>query len=91
MSHTGGRAPTSKPSDARSRLLSTAARIFYREGIHAVGVDRLVSEAGVTRATFYRHFPRRTRLSARTSSWKTKHYGPFSPLAPHWRPPRTMP
>lgn len=62
MSHTGGRAPTSKPSDARSRLLSTAARIFYREGIHAVGVDRLVSEAGVTRATFYRHFPSKDAL-----------------------------
>lgn len=45
-----------RPSSARNRLLTTAAGIFYREGIHAVGVDRLVSEAGVTRATFYRHF-----------------------------------
>ena len=49
-------------STARERLLATAADIFYREGIHAVGVDRLVSEAGVTRATFYRHFPSKDDL-----------------------------
>ena len=46
-----------RPSAARDRLLSTASTVFYGEGIHGVGVDRLVTEAGVTRATFYRHFP----------------------------------
>jgi AcrR family transcriptional regulator len=44
-------------SEARSRLLSTATRLFYTEGIRAVGVDRIVAEAKVTRATLYRHFP----------------------------------
>lgn len=43
-------------SEARSRLLSTATRLFYTEGLHAVGIDRIVAEAGVTRATLYRHF-----------------------------------
>lgn len=51
-----------RPSEARSRLLSTATRIFYAEGIHAVGVDRLIAEAQVTRATFYRHFPSKEDL-----------------------------
>ncbi len=46
-----------KPSEARQRLLDTASGIFYRDGIHSVGVDRVILEAGVTRATFYRHFP----------------------------------
>ena len=46
----------------RERLLATASRLFYTEGIHAVGVDRLVREAGVTRATFYRHFPSKEDL-----------------------------
>lgn len=46
-----------RPSEARDRLLSTASRIFYAEGIHSVGVDRIIAEARVTRATFYRHFP----------------------------------
>ncbi|MFD3521461.1 TetR/AcrR family transcriptional regulator [Streptomyces sp. NPDC058653] len=43
-------------SAARERLLSTAGQLFYAEGIHTVGVDRLVAEAKVTNATFYRHF-----------------------------------
>ena len=46
-----------RPSEARTRLLTTATRIFYAEGIHSVGVDRIIAEAKVTRATFYRHFP----------------------------------
>jgi AcrR family transcriptional regulator len=46
-----------RPSEARQRLLDTATRIFYGEGIHSVGVDRIIAEANVTRATFYRHFP----------------------------------
>ncbi|MFJ3553977.1 TetR/AcrR family transcriptional regulator [Streptomyces sp. NPDC090114] len=43
-------------SEARARLLSTATRIFYSEGIHSVGIDRITAEAKVTRATLYRHF-----------------------------------
>jgi AcrR family transcriptional regulator len=46
-----------RPSEARLRLLTTATQTFYAEGIRAVGVDRLVADAKVTRATFYRHFP----------------------------------
>ena len=43
-------------SDARNRLLGTASRLFYAEGLHSVGVDRILAEAKVTRATMYRHF-----------------------------------
>ncbi|MGH3417768.1 MAG: TetR/AcrR family transcriptional regulator [Actinocrinis sp.] len=46
----------------RDRLLETARRLFYTQGIHTVPVDRLVTEAGVTRATFYRHFPAKEDL-----------------------------
>ncbi|MCQ4206568.1 TetR/AcrR family transcriptional regulator [Streptomyces longispororuber] len=45
-----------KTSEARTRLVGTATRIFYAEGIHSVGVDRIIAEAQVTRATLYRHF-----------------------------------
>ncbi|GAA1712949.1 TetR family transcriptional regulator [Kribbella yunnanensis] len=51
-----------RPSKARSRLLGTAARLFYAEGIHSVGIDRIVAEAQVTRATLYRHFPSKDDL-----------------------------
>lgn len=54
--------PGTRPSEARSRLLSTATRIFYTEGIHSVGIDRIVAEAQVTRATLYRHFPGKEEL-----------------------------
>ncbi|OLL75925.1 Transcriptional regulator, TetR family [Pseudonocardia sp. Ae168_Ps1] len=51
------RGSSDRPSEPRSRLLGTASRIFYAEGVHSVGVDRILTEAGTTRATFYRHFP----------------------------------
>ncbi|MBW0117210.1 TetR/AcrR family transcriptional regulator, partial [Pseudonocardia sp. KRD-169] len=49
-------------SEARERLLSTASGLFYREGIRAVGVERIVAETPTTRATFYRHFPSKEAL-----------------------------
>ena len=54
--------PPAKNSAARERLLETAARLFYAEGINTVGVSRIVEEAGVTLATFYRHFPSKQHL-----------------------------
>ncbi len=54
--------PPPKDSDARDRLLRTASALFYAEGINSVGVDRIVSDSNVTRATFYRHFPSKQDL-----------------------------
>jgi AcrR family transcriptional regulator len=45
-----------RPSPARERLLQAATDLFYNEGIHSVGVDRIIEEAGVTRATMYKQF-----------------------------------
>ena len=47
---------------ARRRLLDTATRLFYEGGIHAVGIDRIIAEAGVAKATFYNHFPSKDEL-----------------------------
>ncbi len=47
---------------ARRRLLETATRLFYAGGIHAVGIDRIIAEAGVAKATFYKHFPSKDDL-----------------------------
>jgi AcrR family transcriptional regulator len=51
-------------SAARERILRTADRLFYDEGIHAVGINRIVEEAAVTRVTLYRHFPSKDDLIA---------------------------
>lgn len=45
-----------KASEPRDRLLRVASELFYRDGINSVGVDRILGDAGVTRATLYRHF-----------------------------------
>lgn len=55
------------PSDwkdlpARDRLLQTAHALFYRDGIRATGIDRVIAESGVTKVTFYRHFPSKNDL-----------------------------
>jgi AcrR family transcriptional regulator len=43
---------TEKPS-ARDRLLTAATELFYEEGIHTVGIDRVIERAGVAKATLY--------------------------------------
>lgn len=49
-------------SVARDRILATADQLFYREGIRSVGIDRVITESGVARVTFYRHFPAKDEL-----------------------------
>lgn len=41
---------------AKVRILATADALFYSEGVHTVGVDRIISESRVTKATFYKYF-----------------------------------
>lgn len=47
---------TTPRRSARERLIDTATTLFYAEGIHSVGVDRIINDAGVTRATMYKQF-----------------------------------
>lgn len=46
------------------QILSAAGGLFYREGIRAVGIDRIIEEAKVAKATLYRHFPSKDHLVA---------------------------
>lgn len=55
-------AAPARPSAARARLLEAASRLFYEEGIHSVGIDRVIAEAGVTRATLYKQFAGKENL-----------------------------
>jgi AcrR family transcriptional regulator len=47
---------------ARQRILDAAETLFYREGIHATGVERLTQQANVSKRTFYQHFSSKTEL-----------------------------
>ena len=45
-----------KTRTARSRILDTALALFYARGPRGVGVDTIIAESGVAKATFYKHF-----------------------------------
>lgn len=47
---------------ARDRILETAFRLFYAYGPRGVGVDTVIAESGVAKATLYKHFPRKDDL-----------------------------
>ncbi|MDQ1608857.1 MAG: hypothetical protein QOE16_1589 [Microbacteriaceae bacterium] len=44
------------PAPSKLKILATADELFYADGIHTVGVDRIIAGARVTKATFYKHF-----------------------------------
>jgi AcrR family transcriptional regulator len=48
--------------NARDDILRTADKLFYRDGLHAVGINQLISESGVAKDTFYRHFRSKENL-----------------------------
>ncbi|MET7304617.1 TetR family transcriptional regulator [Embleya sp. NPDC005575] len=63
------------PVNARDRLLANAEELFYAEGIRAVGIERILAQSGVGRASLYRHFPSKDDLvvavlEARDRRWR---------------------
>lgn len=54
--------PTQVPP--RERILAVARALFYRHGIHAVGVDAIAEAAGTNKMTLYRHFGSKDELVA---------------------------
>jgi AcrR family transcriptional regulator len=56
--------PTATPDAVRERLLRAAAKLFYRGGIHATGVDAILADAKVARRSLYQHFGSKDGLVA---------------------------
>ena len=80
---------SARVSEPRERLLSTASELFYRDGLTGVGVERILAEANVTRATFYRHFEGKEGLIlAYLDREDEKVRGYFSAAAEHATSPR---
>ncbi len=46
----------------RDRIIDAATELFYSQGFHAVGLDRILDEVGVTKTTFYNHFESKDEL-----------------------------
>src|SRR3569833_2891892 len=51
-----------KPQKAADKIKATAQELFYRDGIRAVGVDEIVTRAGVTKPSLYRSFGSKDEL-----------------------------
>src|SRR6478752_9418731 len=47
---------------ARERLLAAADELFYEQGIHTVGIDRVIESAGVAKASLYSTFGSKDEL-----------------------------
>jgi AcrR family transcriptional regulator len=48
--------------DMKERILETADRLFYLDGIRAVGVDTIAAAIGISKRTLYNHFPSKDAL-----------------------------
>lgn len=49
-------------NSAREQIIATAGRLFFQHGYRAIGIDLVIAEAGVAKATLYRHFPSKDDL-----------------------------
>ncbi|URQ62555.1 TetR family transcriptional regulator [Pantoea alhagi] len=63
-----------KTTDTREKILETAERLIYQNGIHATGMDLLVRSSGVARKSIYRYFANKddvaaAALNARDERW----------------------
>jgi len=78
-------ARSSLKATMQERILETTDRLFYRQGIRAVGVDTIAAEIGISKRTLYNHFPSKDELivaylSRRFRSAKTSDLPPVEQI-----------
>jgi AcrR family transcriptional regulator len=59
---------------ARERILETADDLFYRDGIHAVGIDTIIEKSGVAKMSLYRSFASKEDLVAAYLEARSQRY-----------------
>jgi AcrR family transcriptional regulator len=68
--------PFHKTPNATERILAAADKLFYTQGIRAVGVDAIALEAGVSKRTLYNHYPSKDALIAAYLTARFRHIAP---------------
>jgi AcrR family transcriptional regulator len=61
----GGGAAATRPASKvpmRERIVEAATDLFYAQGIRAVSAEKIIAQVGITKVTFYRHFPAKDDL-----------------------------
>ncbi len=66
---------TETKSKARQRIVETAERLFYAEGIRSVGIDRIIAEAEVAKMTLYNHFSSKDDLILAVLQYREEKFG----------------
>ena len=56
--------------DKREQLVEQAFRLFYRQGVYAVGINKVLDESGIAKKTLYNHFASKEALVAATVSYR---------------------
>jgi len=64
--------PVQRRRNAKQRLLQAADELFYSEGIHTVGIDRVIAHAGVAKGSLYYSFTGKDEL---VSEYLTERHG----------------
>ena len=65
-----------KPPTHAERILAAADKLFYEQGIRAIGVDTIAAEAGVSKRTLYNYYPTKDDLIAAYLTARFKHIEP---------------
>ena len=47
-------------SPVRARILNVASKLFYEQGYHSTGINQIIEEAEIAKASLYNHFPSKT-------------------------------
>jgi AcrR family transcriptional regulator len=55
-------ATAAKKASPRQKLLAAADELFYNEGVHTVGIDRVIERAGVAKGSLYYNFSGKDEL-----------------------------
>ena len=68
--------PETKKLSARERILNTADKLFYAQGFHTTGINQIIDEAEIAKATLYQHFKSKDELCIayledRHKQWQT--------------------
>ncbi|MAT14511.1 MAG: TetR family transcriptional regulator [Planctomyces sp.] len=66
-----------RTSAARNRIIETAERLFYAEGVRAVGIDRIIAEANVAKMTLYNHFASKDDLILAVLQYREEEFDSF--------------
>ncbi|MCC5900370.1 MAG: TetR/AcrR family transcriptional regulator [Halomonas sp.] len=60
--------------ERKEQLVSAAFSLFYRYGVHAIGINRIITESGVAKKTLYSHFSSKEALVAATVEYRDRQF-----------------